>query len=182
MKVVFKIIKGILTFFLVIVLLLVLFQKITKNKLAIGNIFIFQVASESMKPEYDIGDIIVVKKTPGDELKVGDNVTYLGKESNLKGLIITHKIIETRVEDEKHYYVTKGTANEIEDPEINEDDIYGKVVYHSFLFSFVGRIMTNIVAYYLLFVLVGVAFAYEVISSIFFKKDKEDNEKSAEGN
>ena len=182
MKLALKILKGIITFFLVIVLLLVLFQKITKNKLAIGNVFIFQVVSESMKPEYEIGDIIVVKKTPGTELQVGDNVTYLGKESNLKGLVITHKIIDTRVEDNKHYFVTKGTANEIEDPEISEDDIYGRVIYHSFLFSFVGRIMTNIVAYYLLFILVGVAFAYEVISNLFFKKEQETDEKDTEGN
>ena len=70
--------------------------------------------------------------------------------------------------------VTKGIDNEVEDPEINEDDIYGKVIYHTILFSFVGRLMTNIVVYYLLFISVGVAFAYEVVSSFLIKKDDEE--------
>ena len=172
MKILWRIIKGIITLFLVVVLLLVIFQKFTRNKVTLGNIYVFQIASNSMKPTYKIGDIIVVKKTDSNLLEVGDDVTYLGKASNLKGLTITHRIIEKRSEDNKNYFVTKGTANEIEDPEINEDDIYGKVVYHTILFSFVGRLMTNIVIYYLLFVAVGVSFAYEVISSFIKKEDE----------
>ena len=94
MKVALKIVKGIVTAFLVVVLLLVIFQKITHNKLTIGNIYIFQVASESMTPEYNVGDVIVVKKS--DALNIGDDVTYLGKSSNLAGLTITHRIIRER--------------------------------------------------------------------------------------
>ena len=155
------------------VLLLVIFQKFTHNKVALGNIYIFQIASSSMKPEYKIGDIIVVKKTDANLLNIGDDITYLGSASNLKGLTITHRIIEKRNENNINYFVTKGTANEIEDPEISEDSIFGKVVYRTILFSFVGRLMTNIVIYYLLFIAVGVSFAYEVISSFIKKEDEE---------
>ena len=171
MKIALKILKGILTFFLIIVLFIVVMQKVTHNKITLGNIYIFEVASESMTPEYKIGDVIIVKKTDPNTLKVGDDVTYLGKKSNLNGLVITHRIIEQRKENNVNYFVTKGTANEYEDPEISEKDIYGKVIYHTILFSFVGRLMTNIVVYYLLFIGVGVSFAYEVISSFFFNKE-----------
>ena len=75
MKTLFRIIKGIITVFLCVVLLLVIFQKFTKNRVALGNIYIFQVVSESMIPEYKIGDIIVTKKTNPVSLKVGDDVT-----------------------------------------------------------------------------------------------------------
>ena len=75
MKILFKIIKGIITAFLVVVLLLVIFQKVTNNKLTIGNIYIFEVASESMVPDYKLGDIIIVKKVDANTLKVGDDVT-----------------------------------------------------------------------------------------------------------
>ena len=121
MKIIFKIIKGIVTFFLIIVLFLVLLQKVTDNKMAIGNIYIFEVASESMVPDYLIGDVIVVKKADGANLEVGDDVTYLGSESNLSGLTITHRIIRKRTENNVNYYVTKGIANSIEDPEISEE-------------------------------------------------------------
>ena len=176
MKVFLKILKGIITFFLLIVLVLVLFQKVTKNKITIGNVYVFQVASASMYPKYKVGDIIVVKKENPALLKVGDDVTYLGRESNLNGLIITHEIVRAREDGGNYYFITKGIANEVEDPEINQDDIYGKVFYHTILFSFVGRLMTNIVVYYILFVSVGVAFAYEVITAFFVKDEEEDDE------
>ena len=173
MKILFRIIKNIITIFLVIVLILVVFQKITKNKLVIGNIYIFQVVSQSMVPKYQIGDVIVVKKVDPSTLKIGDDVSYLGKESNLKGLIITHRIIDLNYDNNKYYFMTKGISNVNEDPIISEDDIYGKVIYKTILFSFVGRLMTNIIIYYLLFISVGVAFAYEFVSSFLIKKDDE---------
>ena len=176
MKILFKIIKGIITVFLLVVLSLVILQKVTKNKLVIGNIYVFQVVSESMIPDYKIGDIVVVKKVNSDTLKIGDDVTYLGRESNLNGLTITHRIISLREENGEYYFVTKGTANEIEDPEITSSDIYGKVIYKTILFSFVGRLMTNIIIYYLLFVSVGVGFAYEIITAFFIRDDDNDKE------
>lgn len=180
MKIFFKIIKGIITIFLLVVLSLVIFQKVTNNKLVIGNVYVFQVASGSMEPYYKIGDIVVVKKTDPTSLKVGDDITYLGQKSNLNGLVITHRIISTREDNGVYYYTTKGTANEIEDPEITIDDIYGKVAYKTILFSFVGRLMTNITVYYLLFVSVGVAFAYEVITAFFIKDDDSDDKEKEE--
>ena len=180
MKVLFKIIKGIITAFLVVVLLLVILQKVTNNRLAIGNIYIFQVASESMIPEYKVGDIIVSKKVPSKELHINDDVTYLGREANLKDLVVTHRIIKEREENGIKYFITKGIANQIEDPEINENDIFGKVIYHTILFSFVGRLMTNIVVYYLIFIIVGVSFAYEFISSFIIKHEDEEEEKDEE--
>ena len=176
MKTIWKIIKGLATAFLLIVLILIIIQNFTHNKIAVGNIYVFHVASGSMAPGYEVGDIIITYKIPAKELKVGDDVTYLGKESNLKGLTITHKIVKKRQENGKFYFVTKGIANEVEDPEISEDDIYGKVVYHTILFSLIGRLMNNTVAYYLIFVIVGVGFAYELASFFFFDKKKEIQE------
>ncbi len=175
MKIVFKIIKGIITIFLCAVLLVVIFQKFTKNRIALGNTYIFQVVSESMMPEYKIGDIIVTKKADPVSLEVGDDVTYVASVDNMSDITITHRIVKKREEDGKYYFVTQGINNAIEDPEISQDHIYGKVIYHTILFSFVGRLMTNIVIYYVLFVSVGVAFSYEIVTS-FFMKDKEEGD------
>lgn len=182
MKKIFKIIKGIITFLLIVVLCLVLFQKFSNNKIAIGNVYIFQVASESMFPEYEIGDIIVVNKVDPAELVVGDDVTYHAVANGMEGLIITHRIIEKRQEDGKYYFITKGINNTVEDPEISQNELYGKVMYHTIIFSFVGRLMTNVVVYYILFISVGVAFSYELISSFMIKNDddKEDEEEDVE--
>jgi len=172
MKILFRIIKGIITIFLCAVLLVVILQKFTKNRIALGNIYVFQVVSESMLPHYKIGDIIVTKKVNPVSLEVGDDVTYVASASGINGMTITHRIVSKRYDYGKYYFVTKGTNNAVEDEEISEDNIYGKVIYKTVLFSFVGRLMTNIVIYYALFVSVGVAFSYEIVTS-FFIKDKE---------
>lgn len=175
MKTIWKILKTLITIFLIIVLVLVILQKVTKNKLTIGNIYIFQIASESMLPEYHIGDVIVIKKTEPSKIKVGDDVTYLSSLDKYTDITITHRIIDVREEDGKYYFTTKGLSNEISDPEIGADKVFGKVVYRTVLFSFVGRLMTNIVVYYILFVAVGVSFSYEVISSFLIKRDDSDD-------
>ena len=176
MKMLFKIVKWIVTIFLSLVLLLVAFQKFSKNTVALGNIYIFQVVSESMLPEYHVGDIIVVKKVKASSLKIGDDVTYLGTSRVVSGLTITHRIVDINVDEEgKRHFITKGVSNMIEDTEIMEENIYGKVIYHTILFSFVGRLMTNIYIYYFLFISVGVSFSYELITS-FFIKDKSKDE------
>ena len=123
-----KIVKVLFSIFLAIALAVVLIQKFFNNK-AIMGYRVFSVASESMKDEYSIGDIIIIKEEEASKLKVGDNVTYIGQKSNLNGLIITHKIVSIRKDNNDYYYVTKGTSNEVEDPEIAYSQIYGKVVY-----------------------------------------------------
>ena len=176
MKTVGKIFKIILITFLVIMLAFVIFQKVTKSKIAIGNIYIFQVATESMTPEYKVGDIIVVKKEDPSKIEVGDDVTYLGKASSVQNLRITHRVINKRKDNDKYYFTTKGIANDVEDPEINEDDLFGKVSYHTIFFSFIGRLMTNVVVYYFAFILVAAIFSYDFIKSTFFKKEESDEE------
>ncbi len=173
MKILWKILKGIVTIFLLMVLCLVIFQKVTGNKVTIGDVYIFQIVTGSMAPEYKVGDVIVVKKENPANLKVGDDVTYLGQFDNFKDLIITHRIINVRQEDGKYYFVTKGIANTFEDPEISQDVIYGKMFYHTILFSFVGRLMTNVFVYYFLFVVVAISVSYEVIKSFIKNEDDE---------
>ena len=99
-----KIIKSCLTVFLILMLLVVLFQKITDSKITIGNIYIFQVATSSMTPEYQVGDVIIVKKEEAKNIEVGDDVTYLGKASSVKDLRITHRVIRKREENGKFYF------------------------------------------------------------------------------
>lgn len=176
MKKVFKIIKGVLTALLIMILVVVVIQKFSNNKISVAGFHIFSVASGSMKPEYQIGDIIVSKKVDPKTLEVGDDITYKGEKGNLKGLIITHRIIEKEEKDGKIYFVTKGTSNEFEDPKISSDSIYGKVVYKTLIFSFIGRVMTNVIAYYAIFIFVGVKASYELITTFFIKKDDENEE------
>ncbi len=178
-KTIYKILKTIFSIFLIIVLFVVILQKVTKNNMSAFGIRIFSIASESMKEEYEIGDIIIVKKAEPEEINVGDNVTYLGNKGDMNKLIVTHKVMEKRKENNDYYFITKGTSNEIADPEIIYSQIYGKVIYKTFVFSFVGRLMTNLYAYYALFVTIGLIISFQIVKIIYDEKyeDDEDGEK-----
>ena len=84
--------------------------------------------SGSMKPAYEIGDVIIVKDINAMELKVGDVCTYNGTTGEFAGKTVTHRVIKAAFKENGEYYIkTKGDANPIEDPKINVRDVVGKV-------------------------------------------------------
>ena len=175
-NIIFKIARAVLYAFVGLLLFVIIVQKVTHNNLSIGGIRIFMIISQSMEGEYEIGDILVSKKVPVEEINIGDNVTYLGEKMQLNGLIITHKVVEKRQVGEDTFFVTRGLANNISDPEIRYDQIYGKVVYKTVLLSFIAKLMNNQLSYYILFTLVALIISIEIVSSLFRADDKEEVE------
>jgi signal peptidase len=174
-----RIILGILKFviyaFLVTLLLTIVVQKISQNKKTIGGFMLFTVASESMKGEYEVGDIIISKSVPESELKVGDNITYLGKEGAVNGLVITHKLVEIEESENGKIFTTKGLTNIIPDPSITYDQIYGKVIYKTTILSYVSGLIRNRIVYYVSFIVIGLLVSIELVSAIFEGKREDDD-------
>lgn len=170
----FKIFKGIMYAFVVLLIFVIIVQKVSNNSLSVGGFRVFMVVSGSMVDEYNIGDILISKRTDAEDIDVGDNVTYLGEKSNLKDLIVTHKVIHKEVRDGQTYFITKGVANNIPDPEISYSQVYGKVVYKTAILSLFGKLMNNRVVYYITFMLVAIIISVEIISSMFSSKDEND--------
>ena len=125
-----KIIKNtsniLLNILLVIVTLLIIIGiyyliqiKILNNKYA--NIFgytFFEVATGSMSPTIEIGDVVIVKIS--NDVKENDIIVYQ-EENNF----ITHRLI--KIEEDK--IITKGDANNTEDKPIEITQILGSVIY-----------------------------------------------------
>lgn len=167
-------IKTIITLVLILMLAVILVQRFSSNNFSIGGIRVFTIISNSMVPDYEIGDILILKSEKPSNIKIDDNVTYIGKTGQVKGLVVTHKVIDKREEDGKYYFTTQGTNNEIADPEIDESQIYGKVVYKTVLLSALCKIMLKPAGYYILFMLVALVVSYQIVSTIF-NKDEEDD-------
>ena len=98
----------------------------------------------------------------------------------MKDLIITHRVIKKEEREGKVYFITKGTANKFEDPEIEYSQIYGKVIYKTIFFSFLGMIMMNKVAGYVLFIIIGFLLSIEIVSSIFSSDEEDGDNATAE--
>ena len=166
-------VKTIITLVLILMLLVILVQRFSSNDLSIGGIRVFTIISNSMLPDYEPGDILVLKEENPSNIMIGDDVTYIGKTGQVKGLVVTHKVIDKREEEGKYYFTTQVTNNEIADPEIDESQIYGKVIYKTVLLSVLCKIMLKPAGYYVLFMLVALVISYQIVSMIF-NKDEED--------
>lgn len=150
LKVLFGLVKTILTIFLVLFIAVVLVQRFTNNNFSVGGYRMFTVISESMVPEYNIGDILIVKQVDSDTLVVGDDVCYLGDEEDFDGKVVTHRIKEIiKLDNGNIEFVTEGIANVMPDPAISEDQIYGKVIHKTALLSFMSKLASNTVTFFL---------------------------------
>ena len=172
----FRIIKVFMIIIALLLLLVIGVQRFSNNTLSIGGFRVFIIVSGSMKDEYDIGTIVIEKNVSAEEINVGDNITYLADSKDLKGMVITHKVLKKEVRDGKTYFVTKGVANVFEDPEITYDQVYGKVIYKTILLSFLGKLMSKTSSYYILFMIVGFIVSIELVSSMFKSDDEEEED------
>lgn len=175
LKIVFTAIKTLITAFLVILICIIFIQRVTNNNFAIGGIRVFTIISGSMLPDYKIGDMIISVETTASKIEVGDNVVYKGLVGDFKDKIVTHQVIQKNENNRKYTFITKGTNNDIEDPEINEDQIIGKVIYKTFILSFISRLLNNSSAFFfVVFIPFVLLVFFEIVEVCEEKKSKEE--------
>lgn len=164
-------IKAIVSFFVILVISIIFIQRISNNKITLAGYSIFTIITESMAPEYKVYDMVIAKKINPKDIKIGDDVVYLGKQSDFAGKIVTHRVIDIETKNGIDYYQTKGIANDIEDPEITGEQILGKVTFKSKILSLISRIVNNPYGFYfVIFVPFGIILVMEVIDIIEEKK------------
>lgn len=168
-----KIISFILNILLFIVTIIIIIGfyyiyqiKVVKNEYA--NLFgytFFEVATASMYPTIEIGDVVIVKITK--EIEQNDIIVYTEGKS-----IITHRLIEKKDNE----LIAKGDANNSEDKPIQEDMVLGKVVkiipkLGTWRKIFISPEIVGLII--VLLTLFGATFVYSSNS----KKEEEKNEK-----
>lgn len=132
-----------------------------------------------MEPEYAVGDILISKEKDPSEIKVGDNIVYLGAEGGYAGKIITHSVIKIEQNEKGEYlFHTMGKANTVEDPIVNEDQLHGVVFHNNQVLAFICKILTN--RYGLFFVVVIPITIYTFVGFIKAQGEKIEHEKELE--
>lgn len=174
LKTIFNVVVGIaLAAFIIVVCL----QRFSDNKISFFNYRIFTVVSESMKPKYDIGDVLIAKEVKPSEIKVGDTISYQGMVGDLANKVITHQVVKIEIDENgKYLFHAKGLANIVEDPVLTEDQLYGVVSYRSAILSLVYRIVGTSIGFYL-FIIVPILYIIgsEVIATMLEKEEKRRN-------
>lgn len=177
---IFSILEWIVFLILLLLVILTGIQRFSNQ----GNFFgyrIYTVASNSMIPIYSIGDTLLIEDVPPTEIQVGDAVTYMGEASGLKGMIITHQVQKIEVIDGKIQFHTKGVANEIEDPIVSEEQVFGKVIHKFVFLSILGKVTSNMTTMIIFLTIpIAILIAVEFMKIIYHKEDDEDDENDDE--
>lgn len=176
LKIISKIIYTIIFIIVLLLLIMVILQRTSNNEITIGGYRIFVVATGSMVPEYEVGDVLLSKEIDASELKVGDNVAYKGKVGSYNGKIITHKIKKIEKDGENYKITTQGVANTGEDPEIDQTQILGKIAYKIVLLSWLEKIISNNYAFYCIIFIPIAILIFKRFRSFMSEEDDDDDD------
>lgn len=181
LKLINNIVYVILFLIVASVLFVVILQRASNNDIALGGIRIFNIVSESMVPKYNIGDVLVVKSIEPQNIKVGDDIAYIGQESTFNQKIVTHQVIKIDYENGEYIFHTKGIANILEDPLVHQNQVFGKVVYKIWILSLISKILSNVyVAFFGIFVPMVILIFWTILKLKGLTGEEDDDEEKEE--
>ncbi len=177
-----KIVSGVLSVIAVLLLAFVIYVMVCAARGKPVKVFgksLLMVVTGSMEPSIHTGDFIIVESTDASALKEGDIISFYSEQSDIKGMLVTHRI--TEVTDDG--FITKGDANPVEDsisvPAKNVVGKYtGKARFFIWLYSFASPRKLLMI---LVIIPISAAAVYEVVTvGRLTRKAAEENRISAE--
>lgn len=170
MKKIFRILRNALYVVISAMFLLIVIMTISGAK---G----YSVASDSMSPEFNRGDVVFVKATPFEELRKGDIVTVEFKTG--EGTY-THRIVSIDY-DKKEIRTAGDRTGTVDTESASDSQILGKVLFSIPLVGYLSLLLTNttyaaaIVLFVLLLMTVGM-----VVGKYYKNKTRGDKSEYSE--
>ena len=181
LKIIGNILYAIIFIIVLFILIIAILQRTTNNEITLFGYRIFVVATGSMVPEYEVGDVLVSKEVDPSTIQVGDDIVYEGKEGSFKDKIVTHQVIMIEKENDNYRIQTKGIANTKADPEITQNEVIGKVIYKMGALSLLQRAMSNnYVFYFVVFVPIVLLTFRQFIKSRLDDDDEDEEQENDE--
>ena len=178
LKILWAIFEKILIIAILFISITIVTQRVSNNEKTFLGFRLFKVETGSMIPKYNIGDVILVKETDINKIKIGDDVTYYGTSGAMKGKIVTHQVIEIREEEGKKIFQTKGIANTSNDPEISGSQIDGVVLTKLPIVGWITTILQDGYVFYFFGVIpLTILIFFTVIKGNIKKYDKVSRKK-----
>lgn len=165
-KILLNILKVLVFVILIGFILITVYQRIFPNSNGVFGYRTFVIVSNSMSPELTIGDVILVKQKPIEDITFGDIISYQGMSGDFEGKVITHKVEQIKEEENHTIFYTRGEANTALDPAVYDDQVYGVVIYKFIFFSIISKIIRNTFGFILLIVIPLIYIYYSEIMDI----------------
>lgn len=130
---------------------------------------VYNVISGSMEPTYSVGDLLYVKPTEPEQIRVGDPITFVLNE-NL--VVATHRVVE--IDKEGSFFITKGDANDTPDASpVHFNNVIGVPKFSIPLLGFVSYYVQKPPGSYIAIAFCAVLLAAVFLPDILFKDEDE---------
>ncbi|NLZ51880.1 MAG: signal peptidase I [Thermoanaerobacteraceae bacterium] len=145
-KTVLNILSNIIIAFLGLLIIYMLFFMFTNmngnEPPTILNHQLYIVQSNSMSPTFKTGSLLIIKHVDTHSIEVGDIITFRKKNDSVS---TTHRVVEIIDENNTRQFITRGDANNMNDPTpVDENHVLGKVTFFITLLGYVmGFIRTK---------------------------------------
>lgn len=134
------------------------------------------VLTDSMTPEIEVGDLVVVRRCDITEVEEGDNAVFISLSGAVKGQRIIHKVVKVGTDDEGAYLRTQGvkTGAVIDENYVRSDNFVGVEVFHSTVLGKIVSFFSKAQNWILIAVLAALGiFAYKQVRRIIkYTKEK----------
>ena len=186
-KNVLKAIDKIISIFLIVFIIIsaaaslfFTYNKLQNKMVSIFGYSICYVVTGSMLPALEVGDAILIKKVPENEIYEDDIITYLSTTGPLSGNYITHRVIEVNTIENTLVFVTKGDANSEADTEfITASKIQGVYVGKIAAIKFLLSILSKPINFILFIVTpLSIALIMQLLNFIIEIRKKSDENKT----
>lgn len=158
----------------------ILFAFSTRQDKSLFGYRYYTILTESMAPKYNEGDVIFVKVCGGDDIDVGDVITF--NPSLSSDAYLTHRVTKKFVvKDEKGNsytcFNTKGDANNVDDSfVIDESRVIGKVTWCVPKLGYIIRFV-HLRWYFIVLIIIMIAVFFQLLKRYFLMgKDEEDDD------
>ena len=182
-KIIFKIVYNLgklcIFAFLLVFALIICMQGFSDNSISFLNYRLFSVITGSMAPVYEIGDVLLCETVDIEDLKVGDDISYVGDDGTYKNKVITHRIIKIEQdEDGEPLFYTKGIATKTIDPVVRKNQIFGKITKNVAFLSALYKFISKPSGFYIaIFVPLIVLISSEIVISMVEKNSNKKGKK-----
>ncbi len=140
LSIVFTVLAGIIFLFAIFVFIVTVKAKAENKSPEFFGYSFSIVATDSMTPEIEVGELICVRSCDITEVEVGDNAVFMKVGGPLDGKRIVHKCIETGSDENGAYIITKGVKQFADiDGKTYGENFVGICTSHS---AFLGGVAT----------------------------------------
>ena len=139
--------------FEIILILFIVMARVNGQTPSLFSYNLYVIVSPSMEPELMVGDVIVSKVYKGEELKEGQIITYLGREGDVAGKLITHEIVRFETIDGVEYIITQDINGGSEDPKIVKSDVRSILKYKTKVIGPIYRLVNTPIGFMILIIL-----------------------------